>query len=36
MDEIADELGVSKRTVEADWYFARAWLKRALGGSEPQ
>lgn len=30
MDEVADVLGVSKRTVESDWYFARAWLKAEL------
>lgn len=28
--EIAAELGVSPKTVEADWYFARAWLRREL------
>ncbi len=28
--EIAEELGVSVRTVEDDWYMARAWLKRRL------
>lgn len=31
MEEVAAELGVSKRTAEADWYFARAWLRRKLG-----
>jgi RNA polymerase sigma factor (TIGR02999 family) len=30
MDEVAGELGVSKRTVEGDWKMARAWLRRAL------
>lgn len=35
MDEIAAELGVSKRTVEADWTMARAWLKRELAAAEP-
>jgi len=30
--EIALELGISPKTVEADWYFARAWLRRSLGG----
>jgi RNA polymerase sigma factor (TIGR02999 family) len=30
MDEVAAELGVSKRTVEGDWKMARAWLRRAL------
>jgi len=28
--EIADILGVSTRTVERDWEFARVWLKRAM------
>jgi RNA polymerase sigma-70 factor (ECF subfamily) len=30
MDEIAESLGVSLRTVNNDWAFARAWLYRAL------
>ena len=30
IDEIAALLDVSKRTVEADWYFARAWLRSEL------
>ena len=30
MDEAADVLAVSKKTIEADWYFARAWLTTAL------
>ncbi len=30
VDEVAEVLGVSKRTVEADWTFARAWLKVEL------
>ena len=29
--EVASELEVSKRTVEEDWRFARAWLLHALG-----
>ncbi len=29
-DEVASLHGVSKRTVEADWYFARAWLRARL------
>ena len=33
--EIAEHLGLSLRTVEGDWTFARAWLKRELAG-EPQ
>ncbi|QYK48147.1 MAG: sigma-70 family RNA polymerase sigma factor [Phycisphaeraceae bacterium] len=34
MDQIASTLGVSKRTVEADWTVARAWLRRELGGDD--
>ena len=30
MEEIATELGVSKRTVESEWTMVRAWLKREL------
>jgi RNA polymerase sigma-70 factor (ECF subfamily) len=30
--EVAEHLGVSVRTVEADWTHARAWLKRELAG----
>lgn len=30
MQQIADKLGVSKRTVESDWTMARAWLSREL------
>jgi RNA polymerase sigma-70 factor (ECF subfamily) len=33
MEETAQALGVSVRTVHADWAFARAWLYRALTGS---
>lgn len=29
--DVADLLGVSERTVKADWSFARAWLARELG-----
>ncbi len=32
--EIAEQLGVSRRTVQADWRLARAWLRRALGGND--
>lgn len=31
--EIADALGVSKRTVDNDWAVARMWLARELSGS---
>jgi RNA polymerase sigma factor (TIGR02999 family) len=30
VEEVAQALGVSKRTVEGDWTFARAWLSREL------
>ena len=30
IDEIAEALGISKRSVEADWTFARTWLHRKL------
>jgi hypothetical protein len=30
MQEVADVLGVSKRTAEADWTMVRAWLRREL------
>lgn len=30
MQEIADELGVSIKTVELDWKIAKAWLKKFL------
>jgi RNA polymerase sigma-70 factor (ECF subfamily) len=30
MEEIAEVLGVSKRTVEGEWRLARAWLHREL------
>lgn len=32
VEETADVLGVSTRTVESDWAVARAWLFHALGG----
>ena len=35
MREIAENLGVSLSTVESDWRFARAWLKRRLDASDP-
>lgn len=31
--EVAEYLGLSARTVEADWTHARAWLRRELSGS---
>jgi len=30
MDQVAAVVGASKRTVEADWTVARAWLRREL------
>jgi RNA polymerase sigma-70 factor, ECF subfamily len=30
VEEVAEVLGVSKRTVEADWTMAKAWLRREL------
>jgi len=33
VDEVAEALGVSRRTVEADWTFAKAWLKAELSRS---
>ena len=32
VEEAAHQLGVSERTVEADWRVARAWLRKELGG----
>ena len=32
MEQVAEVMQVSKRTVEGDWYFARAWLRGELGG----
>jgi RNA polymerase sigma-70 factor, ECF subfamily len=34
--EVAEHLQVSARTVEADWTFARAWLKRELSSGKNQ
>jgi RNA polymerase sigma-70 factor (ECF subfamily) len=30
MEQVAESLGISVRTVHTDWAFARAWLNRAL------
>ncbi len=30
VDEVATELGVSKRTIEAEWTMAKGWLRREL------
>jgi RNA polymerase sigma factor (TIGR02999 family) len=32
--EVAEVLGVSKRTVEAEWTMIRAWFRRELSGSD--
>lgn len=32
VEEVAEALGVSKRTVESDWRHARAWLRVELSG----
>ncbi len=32
LDQIASVIGTSKRTAEADWTVARAWLRRELSG----
>lgn len=34
-DEIADALGVARSTSEADWFFARAWLRKRLAEHVP-
>lgn len=34
MQEIAETLGLSKRTVEDEWTHARAWLRRRLATGE--
>jgi RNA polymerase sigma-70 factor (ECF subfamily) len=36
VDETAEALGVSARTVHTDWVFARAWLYRALSDVDVQ
>ena len=33
MKEVAEALKLSETTVEDDWYLARAWLRRHLGGA---
>jgi DNA-binding CsgD family transcriptional regulator len=34
--EVAEHLGLSLRTVEADWAHAQAWLKRELSGRQQE
>lgn len=33
-EEIAQQLGISLRTVNNDWRFAKAWLYRTLGSDQ--
>ena len=33
IDETARVLGISDTTVDNDWFVARAWLARELGGA---
>jgi RNA polymerase sigma factor (TIGR02999 family) len=32
--EVAEHMAVSLRTVESDWTFAKAWLRRELAGEK--
>lgn len=34
VEEVAEVLGVSKRTVESDWTMLRAWLRRELSSED--
>lgn len=34
VQEVADVLGVSKRTIEGEWTMIRAWLRRELGAEQ--
>jgi RNA polymerase sigma-70 factor (ECF subfamily) len=36
MNEVADAIGVSKRTVESDWKHAKAWLRTQFTGETKQ
>ena len=33
--EAAEQLGIAAKTAEADWYFARAWLRKQLSVQDP-
>lgn len=35
LDEVAEALDISPRSVKRDWEYARAWLLRELGSSSP-
>ncbi len=34
VDQTAEALGVSPRTVDSDWHYARAWLRRELSSPD--
>jgi RNA polymerase sigma factor (sigma-70 family) len=34
MEEIAGQLGVTRRTIQNDWQFASLWLRRELEGAD--
>ena len=35
IDEAAESMGISSRTVKRDWAMAKAWLRTQLGAKEP-
>jgi hypothetical protein len=35
VDQLAEVLGISKRTVERKWIMIRAWLRRELEENSP-
>jgi RNA polymerase sigma factor (sigma-70 family) len=35
VEETAETLGISPRTVKRNWRFAKAWLRRELGDAGP-
>ena len=35
VEEVAQSLGISKRTVESEWTMVRAWLRRELAKGDP-
>jgi RNA polymerase sigma factor (TIGR02999 family) len=35
VEETAELLGISSRTVKRDWRFSKAWLRRRIAGSHP-
>jgi RNA polymerase sigma factor (TIGR02999 family) len=34
LDEVADSMGMSRRTIASDWALARAWLRRRLESND--